>query len=94
MTAMNIPTNSGVVVIKTLNLVLGGLITYYAVTAYRRTGSTLLGMFAIGFGFIAIGAFIAGILDLLLAIPIAVALIIEGVFTMGGFLAILYSLYM
>lgn len=90
---MNIPTNPGVVVIKTLNLVLGGLITYYAVDAYRRTGSTLFGAFAIGFGFIAIGAFIAGILDLLLAISTPVALIIEGVFTMGGFLAILYSLY-
>jgi len=90
---MNIPTNSGIVLIKTLNLFLGGLITYYAATAYRRTGSTLLGAFAIGFAFIAIGAFIAGVLDLLLAIPIAVALIIESVFMMGGFLAILCSLY-
>lgn len=79
--------------LKTLNLILGGVITYYAYKAYRRTGVTALGAVSVGFAIITFGVFVAGLVDQLPLLHSELALIIEAVFTAIGFFAILYSLY-
>ena len=52
-----------VIALKTLTLLLGGLITFLAYRAYRRTHSQSLGALAIGFAIVTLGAFLAGIGD-------------------------------
>ncbi|MFB6253607.1 MAG: hypothetical protein ABEI06_03255, partial [Halobacteriaceae archaeon] len=72
---------STVVVLKTLTLVLGGLITYFAYKAYRRSQSRPLQFLTIGFGFVTIGALLAGLVDQFGNTDPTAALIIEGIFT-------------
>lgn len=81
------------VALKTLTLVMGGLITYFAYKAYRRTGAFALGALAGGFGVITLGALIAGVLDRVLQVDPGYALIVESALTAVGFAVILYSLY-
>lgn len=80
--------------LKTLNLVLGGVITYYAYRAYRRTGVAALGAVAAGFAIVTFGVLIAGFVDQLPLLHTELALIVEAVFTAVGFFVILYSLHM
>jgi hypothetical protein len=82
-----------VVALKTVTLLLGGLITYFAYRAYQRTESTALGALAVGFGVVTLGALAAGVVDQLLGYRRADALLLESVLTMVGFGVILYSLY-
>lgn len=82
-----------VTLLKTVTLVLGGLITYHAFTAYRRTGAASLRVLAVGFGVVTLGGAVAGLLDLLAPVPVAAVLVVESAFTAVGFGAILYSLY-
>ncbi|MFC4408025.1 DUF7521 family protein [Haloarchaeobius iranensis] len=84
-----------VIAFKTLALVFGGLITYFATKAYRRTGSPALRALAVGFGFVTLGAILAGAFDQFLMGPDdrTVALAVESLLTTVGFGVILYSLY-
>ncbi|SIR80208.1 hypothetical protein SAMN05421858_3808 [Haladaptatus litoreus] len=82
-----------VIVLKTLTLALGGVITYFAFKAYRRTGSKALRLLAIGFGIVTLGAFLAGIADQAFQIDRDLVLVIESALTAIGFAAIAYSLY-
>ncbi|SDJ80766.1 hypothetical protein SAMN05216226_109163 [Halovenus aranensis] len=78
---------------KTLTLVLGGLITYLAYRAYNRTHSRSLGALALGFGFVTLGTFLAGVVDQLLDAGFQTGLVIESALIAVGFLIIVYSLY-
>jgi hypothetical protein len=82
-----------IVGLKTATLFLGGMITFYAFRAYRRTHSPALRALAIGFGAITIGSLLAGAIDQLLAVDRQFALIVESGLTAVGFGVILYSLY-
>ena len=84
-----------VIAFKTLALVFGGLITYFATKAYRRTGSPALRALAVGFGFVTLGALLAGAMDQFIMGPTdrTMALAIESLLTTVGFGVILYSLY-
>ena len=84
---------TAVTILKTLTLLLGGLITYHSFTAYRRTASRALRALALGFGFVTVGALLAGIVDQLVSVDPSIALIVESIFTTAGFAIILYSLY-
>lgn len=84
---------TAVTVLKVVSLSLGGLITYFAYKAYRRTGSPALRTLTIGFAVITIGAFVAGIVDQIVPVDQSHALLVESAFTAGGFAIILYSLY-
>ncbi|MFB6295610.1 MAG: hypothetical protein ABEH66_02060 [Halobacteriales archaeon] len=81
-----------VTVLKTLILVTGGLITWYAYRAFRRTGSAALGALAAGFALVTLGALLAGIVDRVLPLSRTVALLVESGFTTCGFAVVLYSL--
>jgi len=82
-----------VVAFKTITLLLGALITYFAYRAYRRTNARALGALAVGFGIITIGALLAGIVDQALGADPLDALLLESTLTTVGFAIILYSLY-
>lgn len=86
-----------VVVLKTVTLVLGAAITYYALKAYRRTGSPALRALTVGFGVVTLGSLLAGAVDRALVVGSALdpewALAIESALTAVGFGVILYSLY-
>ena len=87
------PITSAVVALKTITLVLGGLITYYAVRAYRRTRARPLGLLAVGFGVVTVGALLAGLADQAFGFDTSTVLLVESVLTAAGFGVILYSLY-
>lgn len=84
---------TAVVVLKTLTLALGGLITYHAYKAFRRTSSTPLRSLAVGFGLVTLGSLLAGLVDQIVRLPTDVALVVESLLTVAGFAVILYSVY-
>ncbi|GGL21126.1 hypothetical protein GCM10009037_00490 [Halarchaeum grantii] len=91
------PTGLGlttlVTLLKTVTLLLGGAITYFAYEASVRTGARSIRLLAVGFGVVTVGALVAGIVDTLLHVGTMLALVAEGSFTAVGFAIILYSLY-
>ncbi|MGB9964353.1 hypothetical protein [Halobacterium sp. CBA1126] len=82
-----------VVALKTITLVLGGAVTYFALKAWKRTGSPALRSLAIGFGCVTLGSLLAGIADQLLAVDRTLAVLTESALTAVGFAVIVYSLY-
>ena len=80
-------------VVKTLILVVGSLITYLALKAYRRTRQRALGMLALGFGLVTLGLVLAGLLYELLGVPLMAGIFFESLLMLVGFLIIAYSLY-
>ena len=82
-----------IVVLKTLTLVLGVVITYLALKAFRRTGSPALRSLTVGFGFVTLGALLAGVADQVIGLPTDIALVVESSLTAVGFAVIVYSLY-
>ena len=94
----HIPSSEiGIVATKTLTLVLGGLITYYSYKAYKRTNARELGALVLGFAVITVGAFLGGILHLVVSqffeVEITVPIFLESLLTTAGLAVILYSLY-
>lgn len=82
-----------VVALKTVTLALGGLITYLAAKAARRTSSPGLSTLAVGFGVVTLGSLLAGIADQVLAVDATTALVVEQALTAVGFVVVTYSLY-
>ena len=93
MSSYEITTTTLIIGFKTLTLVLGGLITYLAYKAYRRTRSRSLAALSLGFGIVTLGTFLAGVVDQLLAADFLTGLLIESALIALGFLIIVYSLY-
>lgn len=81
-----------VIGLKTLTLLLGGVITYFAAKAARRTGARGLALLAAGFATITLGSLAAGLGDQVFAIAHADALVLENALTTVGFAIIAYSL--
>ncbi|MWV41932.1 hypothetical protein [Natrialba sp. INN-245] len=80
-------------IVKTLVLVVGSVITYFAFKAYRRTRQRALGLLAGGFGLVTLGLVLAGMLYELLDVPLAIGILLESLLVLAGFLVIAYSLY-
>ncbi|THE66759.1 hypothetical protein D8Y22_01170 [Salinadaptatus halalkaliphilus] len=80
-------------VVKTLSLVVGSLITFFAFRAYRRTRQRALGYLAAGFGLVTLGLVLAGTLYEILDVPLQMGILLESLLMLGGFLVIAYSLY-
>lgn len=79
--------------VKTAILLLGGSITYYALSAYSRTGDPSLRALGIGFGIVTFGALIGGVSHQFLGVGLAAGIAIDGTLTAVGFAVIVYSLY-
>ena len=84
---------SVIVVLKTITLVLGMVITYLAYKAYQRTDSAALRSLTVGFGLVTLGALLAGVADQVVGLQTDIALVVESTLTAVGFAVIVYSLY-
>lgn len=80
--------------------VLGGLITYLAFVAYRRTGARELRALALGFGIVTLGSVAGGVADLAVdpatgfgGEGLLIGVFVQSVVTLVGFGVITYSLY-
>ena len=82
-----------VVAFKTITLILGGLITYYAYKAYRRTRSPSLRAVTLGFALVTLGSLLAGAAHQAFGLNPSLVLSVESALTAIGFAIILYSLY-
>lgn len=82
-----------IVGLKTVTLLLGGLITYFAYKAFRRTEARSLQYLALGFAIVTLGSMLGGVVDQLLALPREIAIVTESGMTVIGFAVIVYSLY-
>jgi hypothetical protein len=90
---MNVQITTLIIGLKTLTLVLGGLITYLSFKAYRRTGNHALGYLSAGFAIVTLGTLLAGVADQFLQAGFQVGLLIESILIAAGMLVIVYSLY-
>jgi hypothetical protein len=84
---------TAIVVVKTLTLAFGGLITYLSYRAYSRTGARPLRALAVGFGVVTLGAIAAGLLDQFTPLDLRWSVLVESLLTLVGFAVITYSLY-
>lgn len=82
----------GLIVVKTLMLVMGGTVTYFAYKAFRRTRSKALGLLASGFALVTVGGALGGFAYELLDVTLAFGVLVEGLFVLAGFSLIAYSL--
>ncbi|MDG5819698.1 hypothetical protein [Natronococcus sp. A-GB7] len=80
-------------IVKTLVLVVGSVITYFAFKAYRRTRQPALGYLAGGFGIVTLGFVLAGVLHELLGVSLITGVLLESLLVLAGFSVIAYSLY-
>lgn len=78
---------------KTVTVLLGGLITYFAVRAALKTRSSGLTYLAVGFATVTAGSMVAGVADQLFGLNTESALVFENALTAVGFAVIAYSLY-
>ena len=81
-----------VAIVKTLVLVAGGVVTYLAYSAYRRTGDPSLRLLSAGFGLIVVGVLLAGFTYELLEVDLGVGVLVESLFVLAGLSLIAYSL--
>ncbi|SER53076.1 DUF7521 family protein [Natrinema salaciae] len=91
--AAAMPTAIALAVVKTLVLIVGGVITFFAYKAYRRTQQPALGYLTFGFGLVTLGLVLAGMLYELLSVPLMTGILLESLLVLAGFLVIAYSLY-
>ncbi|MFT4923162.1 MAG: hypothetical protein ACI8XM_002387 [Haloarculaceae archaeon] len=82
-----------IIALKTITLLLGGLITYLSYRAYQRTGAPPLQYLSVGFGIVTLGVFLAGVTDQVLDAGFQLGQLIETALVAFGFAVIVYSLY-
>ena len=82
-----------VTALKTTTLLFGGLVTFFAFRAYRRTRARPLGLLALGFAIVTLGSLLAGAVDVVSNFDQQTALVVESALTATGFGVIAYSLY-
>lgn len=82
-----------IMVFKVLTLVLGGLITFLAWKAYRRTDEQSLRALTWGFAVITLGSLLAGVVHLLSPMGLLAGVLLQSILTAVGFAVIVYSLY-
>jgi hypothetical protein len=80
-------------IMRLIALFLGAFIIYLAYRGYRRNASKPLLFVALGFAFITAGNLLEGLIFVILGSDILTAIAIEGVLTVIGFVAIIYSIY-
>ena len=83
----------GLAVVKTLVLVVGSIIAYFAFKAYRRTRQRALGLLALGFALVTLGFVLAGMLYEILGVGLETGILLESTLVLVGFVVIAYSLY-
>lgn len=91
-TTTGLEVQLAIAAVKTLILVVGGLVTSLAFRAYRRTKERSLGLLAGGFGLIVVGVLLAGFTFEMLDVDFGVGILVESLFVLAGLSIIAYSL--
>lgn len=91
-TTTGLEVQLAIAAVKTLILVVGGMVTYLAFRAYKRTEERSLGLLAGGFGLIVVGVLLAGFTFEMLDIAFGVGILVESLFVLAGLSIIAYSL--
>ena len=78
---------------RLIALFLGAFIVYLAYRGYRRNASKPLLYVALGFALITAGTLLEGLMFVILGSDILAAIAVEGILTVIGFVAIIYSIY-
>lgn len=91
-TTTGVEVQLAIAAVKTLILVVGGAVTYFAFSAYRRTYDRSLGFLTAGFGLMVVGFLLAGVTFELLGVPLGVGVLVESLFVLTGLSIIAYSL--
>lgn len=91
-TTTDIGVQLATAVVKTLILIVGGVVTYLAFSAYRRTYDRSLAFLAVGFASIVVGVLLAGLTFELLNVAFGVGILVESLFVLFGLAIIAYSL--
>lgn len=78
---------------ETVTLVFGGVLTYLAYRAFRRTGSGPLRALAAGIGLLTVGVFLGTLLHQIGRLPLEYSLMVQSVFMAAGFATMTYSLF-
>lgn len=79
-------------IVKGCIAILGGVITYFSLKAYRHTRDRSLGYLSLGFAFVTLGAIMGGMVFEILNVDLATGVFFEGIFVLIGFIFIAYSL--
>lgn len=82
-----------IIAIKTVILVLGGGITFFAYKAYHRTKSSSFRVLSIGFGAITLGAISGGLAHQIFSVAFDVGVLLNSALVAIGLGIIMYSLY-
>ncbi|MFC6976920.1 oxidoreductase [Halomicroarcula sp. GCM10025709] len=91
-----IPTTTStvlLVVVTAATLVVGGSIAHLAHRAARRTDSEPLRLFSYGFGIIAVGVAVSGLVSLVTTWTTGEVLLVQGGFVLVGLAFLVRSLY-
>ena len=86
-------TEAAIILVKTLVLVFGLLITYQSLKAYRRTNSRPLRDLALGFGIVTTGAALGGVANQVFSVAFTTGILIQSSLTALGFAVITFALY-
>ena len=79
--------------LKAAILLIGGVIVYLAWNSYRRERNRSMLFLAVGFGFVTIGAVLAGVFFEILKAELLTSNIAEAGMVIVGFAFILYSIF-
>lgn len=81
------------VVVKIVALVLGGIVSLMAYSAYKRTRIAGLQFFAIGLAVITLGTFLVGVFHHLGGASVTIGMLLESVIICIGFVVMIFGLY-
>ena len=79
-------------VAQALILVFGGVVVYYAGTAYGKTKSQAMVLLSLGFAFVTLGALVAGVLYNFGTVDLGTVITVQAYSQAVGFFIIVYSL--
>ena len=79
-------------VAQALILAFGAIVVFYSARAYRRTKTKAMLLLSVGFGFVTVGAAIAGVLFNLLGVDLVSVVTVQAFSQAVGFFIIVYSL--
>lgn len=85
---------TAIAVVKAVILLLGSAVTYIACRAYRRSGDRSLGVLAVGFGVVTLGAALTGAANQFFSVSLETGVLVNSVFVAVGLAIIMYSVYM
>ena len=81
------------IIVNTVVLVLGAIMTGLAYRAYRRSMDSSLGALSLGIGLVTIGTAVGGMLHQVFEMELIAGILVQNLSIAAGFLILIYSLF-